>query len=157
MNRLLSTCVAIIAGTLMLSAAGAQSSTPAGSSTAAPDQTMPPSQSTPSQPTTTSPTDQQMAPSSPSTGAQSSDLTGQTIYNSRGRKIGTVASMTTDSKGQQAAVVNVERRMGMGGREVLIPVSDLQQRTSGSGYSTTLTTRELRKLPAYSGSSGTSQ
>ena len=105
------------------------------------------------QPSSTMPaqTEQQVSPTQgPST---ATDLTGQTIYSSKGKKIGTVSAMSTDAHGQQAASVSIEKYMGMGGQTVLIPVSSLHARDNG-GYTTTLNSTELKAL-ASSGSAGT--
>lgn len=109
---------------------------------------------------TSSPSNQPMnPPSEPSAPAQSqpmnapaqsnttaADLTGQSVYSAKGTKLGTVASMSTDAQGQQAAAVTMGKHLGMGGQTVLIPVSSLQVRSSG-GYTTTLSATELKALP----------
>jgi hypothetical protein len=77
------------------------------------------------------------------------DLTGQTIYSADGTAIGTVASVSTDAQGQPQAVVGVEKFLGMGGKNVLFPVSSLQPRTGG-GYTTSLNSSEIKKLPEAS-------
>jgi len=74
------------------------------------------------------------------------NLTGQTIYDAKGTKIGIVASTSTDAQGQQQAVVGVERFLGMGGKNVVFPVSSLKARTAG-GYTTSLTPSEIKGLP----------
>src|SRR5882724_6886537 len=56
------------------------------------------------------------------------DLKGQTIYDAKGTKIGIVSSTSTDAQGQQQAVVGVERFLGMGGKNVMFPVSSLKAR-----------------------------
>jgi len=73
-------------------------------------------------------------------------LTGQTIYDAKGTKIGMVSSLSTDAQGQQQAVVGVERFLGMGGKNVMFPVSSLKARTAG-GYTTSLTPAEIKGLP----------
>jgi hypothetical protein len=73
-------------------------------------------------------------------------LTGQTIYDAKGTKIGIVSSVSTDAQGQQQAVVGVERFLGMGGKNVMFPVSSLKSRTAG-GYTTSLTPAEIKGLP----------
>lgn len=94
---------------------------------------------------------QQQQMTSPSSGSTTAaDLTGQAIYSSKGRKIGTVSSMSTDANGQQAAAVRMGKYLGMGGQTLNIPVSSLQAR-SGGGYTTTLSSTELKAL-AKSGS-----
>jgi hypothetical protein len=73
------------------------------------------------------------------------NLTGQAIYNTKGKKIGAVTAMTTDTQGQQAAAVTMEKYLGMGGQTVAIPVSSLEARQSG-GYTTRLSSTELKSL-----------
>ena len=115
---------------------------------------MPSNEPSSTSPSTTMPSQtQQMSPTQGQSTA--SDLTGQTIYSSKGRKIGTVSAMSSDAHGQQAASVSIEKYLGMGGQTVLIPVSSLQARDKG-GYTTTLSSTELKSLAA-SGSSSTSQ
>ena len=106
------------------------------------------------QPLSTMPaqTEQQMSPTQGQSTA--TDLTGQTIYSSKGKKIGTVSAMSSDAQGQQAASVSIEKYMGMGGQTVVIPVSSLHAR-DGGGYTTSLSSTELKALAA-SGNGGTS-
>ena len=85
--------------------------------------------------------DSMMSHANPTT----ANLTGQAIYNTKGKKIGTVAAMTTDTKGQQAASVTMEKYLGMGGQTVAIPVSSLEARQAG-GYTTRLSSAELKSL-----------
>ncbi len=99
-----------------------------------PSATTPPATATP--PTQASPTQGQTT---------AADLTGQTIYSSKGRKIGKVTAMSTDAHGQQAAAVSIERYLGMGGQTVLIPVSSLQARNAG-GFTTNLSSTEIKSL-----------
>jgi hypothetical protein len=73
-------------------------------------------------------------------------LTGQTIYDAKGSKIGIVTSVSTDAQGQQQVVVGIERFLGMGGKSVVFPVSTLKARTAG-GYTTSLTPAEIKALP----------
>ncbi|MDE2133998.1 MAG: PRC-barrel domain-containing protein [Alphaproteobacteria bacterium] len=115
----------------------------------------------PAQQQTTTPDQGQMAPAqnqtqtSPTVGtAMQADLTGQTIYSSKGHKIGTVSSMATDAQGQQAAVVSIEKFLGMGGKNVQFPVSSLSPK-DGGGYTTSLTSKEIKKLPEASAASTT--
>lgn len=81
--------------------------------------------------------------------SEQSALAGQMIYSSKGTKIGTVAAVSTDSQGQQQAVVGVEQFLGLGGKNILFPVSSLQPRTGG-GYTTSLSSAEIKKLPEAS-------
>jgi len=108
-----------------------------------------------SAPSTPAPsTDMQSSPAQSQTTA--TDLTGQTIYTSKGRAIGKVSAMTTDAQGQQAASVSIERFLGMGGQTVAIPVSSLQARSSG-GYSTSLTASQIKSLAKSGGSTAAPQ
>jgi hypothetical protein len=84
-------------------------------------------------------------PPSPAASTQA-DLTGQMIFSEQGSMIGTVSSLTTDAQGQQQAVVGIEKFLGIGGKNVLLPVSSLQPRTGG-GYTTSLTAADMKKLP----------
>jgi hypothetical protein len=153
MKKLFVTCATLALGLYGFGAAFAQYTPATGAATSQgqpgsnPGQTMSP------------PTEQQLPPtteaphqsSSPSQGqTTAADLTGQLIYSSTGHKIGSVSSMTTDAQGQQEAVVSVGRYLGMGGKNVLMPVSSLQARSKG-GYETTLSSSEIKKLPEYKG------
>lgn len=88
--------------------------------------------------------DSMMSHANPTT----ANLTGQTIYNAKGKKIGTVSAMTTDAQGQQVASVTMEKYLGMGGQTVAIPVSSLEARQSG-GYTTRLSASELKSLSKW--------
>lgn len=88
---------------------------------------------------------EQTAPQTVPSGPQA-DLTGQTIYSSKGSKIGIVSSMTADAQGQQVAVVGVEKFLGMGGKNLQFPLSSLTPK-DGGGYTTSLTSAKIRKLP----------
>ena len=64
-------------------------------------------------------------------------MVGQMVYSSKGTKIGSISSVSTDAQGQQQAVVGVERYLGLGGKNVLFPISSLKTRSKG-GLTTTL-------------------
>jgi sporulation protein YlmC with PRC-barrel domain len=136
MKKLLTTYAALVLSTYFAGPMLAQTTTPPQ------DQ---PSSTMPAQ------SEQQMSPTQGQSTA--TDLTGQTIYSSKGKKIGTVSAMSSDAQGQQAASVSIEKYMGMGGQTVLIPVSSLHAR-DGGGYTTTLSSTELKAL-ANSGSAST--
>lgn len=93
--------------------------------------------------------DSMMSHANPTT----ANLTGQAIYNTKGKKVGTITAMTTDAHGQQAASVTMEKTLGIGGQMVAIPVSSLEARQSG-GYTTKLSSAELKSL-AKSGATHT--
>jgi len=82
----------------------------------------------------------------PSPAAAQSDMVGQMVYSSKGTKIGSISSVSTDAQGQQQAVVGVERYLGLGGKNVLFPISSLKTRSKG-GLTTTLTSSEIKQLP----------
>jgi PRC-barrel domain protein len=86
------------------------------------------------------------APAAAPNTAMASEYTGKTIYSSKGSKIGIVTAVTTDAQGQQQAVVGVEKFLGLGGKNVMFPVSSLQAK-SGGGYTTSLTSAEIKALP----------
>ena len=101
----------------------------------------------PAEPAAAAPAQSAMPSAAPAqSAAMQSEYTGQTIYSSKGTKIGTVAAVTTDAQGQQQAVVGVEKFLGLGGKNVMFPVSSLQAK-SGGGYTTSLTSTEIKALP----------
>jgi len=142
MTRLSTSCAVLALSTCLCGPMLAQSS-------AMPDQSMPSAPAS-TAPSTSSSTAPQSSPSQGQTAA--ADLTGQTIYSANGHKIGTVSAMSTDTHGQQAAAVSVEKYLGMGGQTVLIPVSSLQAR-DGGGYTTNLSSADLKALAPSSGGS----
>ena len=137
MKKALTYAVAGFAAAMIVSAANAQDTMSPSASPAAPVAQPAPAPSAAAAATATpSPSDQ-------------TALSGQMIYSSKGTKIGTVAAVSTDSQGQQQAVVGVERFLGLGGKNILFPVSSLQPRTGG-GYTTSLSSAEIKKLPEAS-------
>ena len=89
----------------------------------------------------------QASPSAPApNNAAQADLTGQMIYNQQHLVVGRVSSMTVDSHGLTQAVVGVEKFLGMGAKNIAIPVSSLQPRAAG-GYTTSLSTSDIKNLP----------
>jgi len=96
---------------------------------ASPAQAQPAAATTPEQPaaapSSAAGPSQAVAPSQTAAPAQS-DMVGQMVYSSKGTKIGSISSVSTDAQGQQQAVVGIERYLGMGGKNVLFPISSLQ-------------------------------
>lgn len=88
---------------------------------------------------------------SPSAGdTTAKDLTGQSIYDNKDAKIGTVTAMATETQGgEQAVAVAIDRLDGLSGRTVSIPVNTLKPRNEG-GYTTSLSAAELK---AHAGTS----
>ena len=82
-------------------------------------------------------------PAGPS--ASLADLTGKLVYSGRGHKIGTVVSVRRGVQGEQYAVVNVGKFLGLEGKNLLFPVSSLALKNS-HGYATSLTSSQIRAL-----------
>jgi hypothetical protein len=96
--------------------------------------------------TKASATPQVQSPNADSAGSPgAAELSGQLIYNQRDEAVGTVSSVITDAQGQPRAVVGVEKFLGMGVKNLLIPVSSLQPRSAG-GYTTSLSADDIRNL-----------
>ncbi len=74
------------------------------------------------------------------------NLSGKRIYGPNGSYVGTVLSMSRTKNGRRAAVMLVEKRLGVGTVKVLLPVSKLKFRERG-GYHINLTREEARGLP----------
>lgn len=144
MKKALPYAIAGIAAVIMMGAASAQDATSPAATPAAPPAAQ-------AQPSPSAPASQAVPTSSATAPAPSdqSNLTGQMIYSSKGTKIGTVAAVSTDTKGQQQAVVGVEQFLGLGGKNILFPVSSLQPRAAG-GFTTSLSSAEIKKLPEAS-------
>ena len=152
MTRLFTTCAVLALSASLAAPMLAQATSTPNSQ----DQGMPANgqtSTTPSQTPSTIPSQTQQMGTGQTTAA---DLTGQTIYSAKGHKIGTVSAMSTDTHGQQAAAVSIEKYLGMGGQTVLIPVSSLQARSTG-GYTTTLSAAELKSLAKLGSGSSSPQ
>lgn len=153
MKKALSYAIAGLSAVMIVGAASAQDTMSPSTSPAAPA----PAASAPAAPAAQAAPDAAApaatAPAAAATPAPSdqSALAGQMIYSSKGTKIGTVAAVSTDAQGQQQAVVGVERFLGLGGKNILFPVSSLQPRTGG-GFTTSLSSTEIKKLPEASAS-----
>ena len=138
MKKVLTYAIAGLSAVMIMGAASAQDTMSPVTTPAAPaaQPAAAPSAATPAATTMPAPSDQNA-------------LAGQMIYSSKGTKIGTVAAVSTDSQGQQQAVVGVEQYLGLGGKNIMFPVSSLQPRTGG-GYTTSLSSAEIKKLPEAS-------
>lgn len=138
MKKVLTYAIAGLSAVMIMGAASAQDTMSPATTPAAPaaQPAAAPSAATPAATTMPAPSDQNA-------------LAGQMIYSSKGTKIGTVAAVSTDSQGQQQAVVGVEQYLGLGGKNIMFPVSSLQPRTGG-GYTTSLSSAEIKKLPEAS-------
>ncbi|KAA0679947.1 PRC-barrel domain-containing protein [Roseomonas genomospecies 6] len=70
------------------------------------------------------------------------------VMGSDGKKIGEVEEVLMDSSGQPVAVVvDVERDVGIGGKEVIVGLDQL--RSDGRNLTTTLSNAQLGALPVW--------
>lgn len=74
------------------------------------------------------------------------NLSGMRIYSPKGSYVGTVLSMSKTKTGKPAAVMLVEKRLGIGTVKVLLPTGQLKPRKDG-GYYADMTRQEARGLP----------
>jgi hypothetical protein len=74
------------------------------------------------------------------------DLTGKLIYAGGGHTIGTVISMSKGARGEQYAVVTMDKVLGLGGKNLLFPVSSLALKNR-RGYATSLSSSQIKRLP----------
>ena len=75
------------------------------------------------------------------------DLTGMDVYGSDGKEIGDVDTVLADSAGKaQAVTVDVGGFLGVGTREVVLPISKLTKGPEKDRLNTALTKAEIEKL-----------
>lgn len=75
------------------------------------------------------------------------ELSGMDVYGSDGKKIGDIDKMLADStKTIQAVTIDVGGFLGIGGREVVIPVDRLQKGTDNKRLQVSMTKNEIEKL-----------
>jgi hypothetical protein len=74
---------------------------------------------------------------------ENANLSGKQILSPDGSYIGTVLSMSKTAQGQRAAVMQVEKRLGLGTVEVLLPISKVKPGPQG-GFYTDMTRAEAR-------------
>jgi sporulation protein YlmC with PRC-barrel domain len=80
-----------------------------------------------------------------------SDLRSMAIYGSDGNKIGEVNNVLADSSNAiKAVTVDVGGFLGMGSREVVIPVDKLQKGTEKNRLQTAMTKTEIQNLEQWS-------
>ncbi len=78
------------------------------------------------------------------------DLSGMDIYGSDGKKIGDVDKVLGDSSNSVKAVtMDVGGFLGMGSREVVIPIERLQKGTEKDRLQVTMTKDEIQKLDRW--------
>lgn len=77
------------------------------------------------------------------------DLVGGEVLNSEGEAIGEVEDVVADRDQVPHAVVSVGGFLGLGEKEVVVPMDRLTSGHEGQGLTTDLTQDELEGLPAY--------
>lgn len=83
-------------------------------------------------------------------GVSAKDLSDMDIYGSDGKKIGEVNKLLADSSSQVKAVtVDVGGFLGMGSREVVIPLDKLQKGQDNKRLQTSMTKTEIEKLAEW--------
>jgi hypothetical protein len=81
------------------------------------------------------------------------DLAGMSIYGSDGKKIAGVSKVLGDSSNQiKAVTADVGGFLGVGSKEVVIPVDKLQKGTQKDQLQTSLTKDEIQRLDQYASS-----
>lgn len=84
------------------------------------------------------------------------DLSGMDIYGSDGKKIGDVDKVLGDSSNSiRAVTADVGGFLGIGSREVVIPVEKLQKGTEKNRLQVSLTKDEIQKLDKWDNSGAT--
>lgn len=80
---------------------------------------------------------------------QSDQIVGQTVYGSDGKAIGEVENVVVNQQGKQAgAVIGVGGFLGLGERDVTIPLDQLQ-RGDDNRLKTAMTKEAIANLPEY--------
>jgi len=75
-------------------------------------------------------------------------MTGDSVYNFDGEEIGSIEDVNIDATGDQNAVLSVGEFLGLGGKQVLIPASELSARAEG-GYTVNYTQEQLEQMPEH--------
>jgi sporulation protein YlmC with PRC-barrel domain len=79
-----------------------------------------------------------------------SKLVGKTVTTSTGEEIGQIDEVwKSTNTGERVAVVEAGGFLGVGERVIAIPVSDLQQASSGDGYQTSMTRGSIENHPEF--------
>lgn len=80
------------------------------------------------------------------------ELSGMDVYGSDGKKIGDVDKLLADSTNTiQAVTIDVGGFLGMGGREVVIPIDRLQKGTEKNRLQVSLTKADIERLEKWEG------
>lgn len=77
------------------------------------------------------------------------DVVGNEVLNSQGEEIGEVEDVVVDQNQTAHAVISVGGFLGLGDKEVAVPMDRLTPAQDGGGATTDLTEEELEGLPAY--------
>ena len=77
-------------------------------------------------------------------------MTGESVYNLEGEEIGEIEEVTAGADGTQSAIISVGEFLGLGGKQVMIPASELSARAEG-GYTVNYTQEQLEQMPEHEG------
>jgi hypothetical protein len=80
---------------------------------------------------------------------QTMDLVGNDVLNSEGSSIGEIEDVVIDQEEKVYAVISVGGFLGIGEKQVALPLDELHPNPSEGGLSTAMTEDELEGLPAY--------
>ena len=80
--------------------------------------------------------------------SQANNYVGQSVYNAKGDEIGIIASVVTAKDGSQQAVISVGTFLGLGSKEIAVPVSKLSAH-EGGGYQLSMSKEDIQSAPDY--------
>ncbi|MEY4879156.1 MAG: hypothetical protein RJB62_625 [Pseudomonadota bacterium] len=75
-------------------------------------------------------------------------MTGESVYNTDGDEIGSVEEIAVGADGSQTVILSVGEFLGLGGKMVAVPASELSARADG-GYSVSYTADQLQSMPEH--------
>ncbi len=85
-----------------------------------------------------------------SLGAKVGDLTGMEVYGADGKKIGDIGAVLADSAQKaQAVTIDVGGFLGVGTKNVIVPLERLQAGPKENTLSTAMTKAEIEQLAAW--------
>jgi putative membrane protein len=79
------------------------------------------------------------------------DLVGNDVLNDQGDAIGEIQDVVIDDQQNAYAIISVGGFLGLGEKEVALPIDDLQPGAEGEGLMTPMTENDLESLPSYQG------
>lgn len=82
-------------------------------------------------------------------GMRSDEIIGQQVVNQQGEEVGEINDLVVDESNQPYAVVGIGGFLGMGEREVAVPVSSLDFGTDQIVYNGMGTVDEFKSMPEY--------